>query len=249
MLCQYAITPNKRIFDSLVAALPAFTVDKDTWQHWGEQQLLACQLGKTAEVLPCGWVFNINNPASTACRAHMGPRTPEDCLRIYRNNCVRHGDQPVAKCEEVVKHSREHCQWSHPGAERDTRVVHFKGRQHKPWHIATGRCKRLRLGSLLIGPTTTSNGTAGLGTPTVSQHMSPITTLHEYAVEWSNEKQACLVTGGQRVVLWASGAPMQVKLCCTLFGTVAARWYGFAPAHWVLPQHGRGRETADVQRG
>ena len=122
------------------------------------------------------------------------------------------------------------------------------------WLMATGRCKRLRLGSLLLGPMTTSNDTVlGSGIPTDSlvnarQHMSmsQITTLHDYAVEWSNEKQVCLATGGQRVVLWVSGAPMQAKLCCTLFGTLAARWYGFAPAHWVLPQHGRSRETADV---
>ena len=135
----------------------------------------------------------------------------------------------------------------------------------------TGRCKRLRLGSLLLGPMTTSNDTVlDSGIPTDSlvnarQHMSmsQTTTLHDYAVEWSNEKQVCLATGGQRVVLWASGASMQVQLCCTcctLFGALTARWYGFAPD---LFSHGIGgrprtslgagrslsREMADVQRG
>ena len=141
------------------------------------------------------------------------------------------------------------------------------------WLMATGRCKRLRLGSLLLGPMTTSNDTVlGSGIPTDSlvnarQHMSmsQITTLHDYAVEWSNEKQVCLATGGQRVVLWASGASMQVQLCCTcctLFGALTARWYGFAPdlfSHGIggrpraslgagKSEHGRGREMAYVQR-
>ena len=65
-------------------------------------------------------------------RAHMGPRTPEVCLRIWGKNCARHSNSFVkdhlAECSGVVKHANEHCQWSTPSKGRDIRVIHFKGK-------------------------------------------------------------------------------------------------------------------------
>ena len=61
----------------------------------------------------------------------------------------------------------------------------------------------------------------------------PITQLNEFAIEWDSGREVCLSAGGLWAVLWASGAPVRAKRCCTLFGALAARWYDFAPRHWV----------------
>lgn len=228
----YAISPSEQTFRSIVSTLPRFTPEKDMWKRYAEQQVLACHFGRAAVVLPCSFLFNINNPASTACRSHIGPRTPEECLGSYHKLCVRWGGKHVtnhgAQCDAVVRHAREHCQWSRRGAERDTRMIHFKGKQ-KPWAQATGACKPLRLGSLRVGThenVTVRQATRELGGDRVAA-------LDEYALEWSNERRTCLVGGGREQVLWASGKPLRVKRCCALIGAMAARWYSFAPRHWV----------------
>jgi hypothetical protein len=163
-------------------------------------------------VLPCGYLYNVNNPASTACRAHMGPRTPEICLRIFRKNCETHSGVGKPACDAVVSHARAECQWSSPTSPRDVRVVHFKGKQHKPWAVSRGLCRRLRDGALRM-----------------ETGHRPIEALDDYAVEWSESIQACQSRGGRHAILWASGEPMKEKRCCTLFGALAAKWFEFAP--------------------
>ena len=123
----------------------------------------------TRKTLPCGYLFNLNNPASTTCR--YDGRPPEICLRIFRKHCQRHSATTVrracllgggdtqstectqlvhthsgaAACDSTVRHASAHSRWSKA---TDIRAVHFKGTK-KPWATP---CKEAKLGSFLLAP-------------------------------------------------------------------------------------------------
>ena len=84
--------------------------------------------------------------------------------------------------------------------------------------LAPGLIERMRDGALRME-------TTGLG----NRGGVPIEALDDYAVEWSELRQACQSRGGRHAILWASGEPMKEKRCCTLFGALTAKWFEFAP--------------------
>ena len=153
-------------------------------------------------------------------------------LGIYKKS--RHRFRNVAnhtaQCDAVVSHARAQCQWSRPRAERDTRMIHFNGKK-KQWARAVGACRLLRLGSLQLGPALPQNGTTLAVEETRELGGDDIAALHEYALEWSDEHQACLSWAEANG--WCCGPPMRVRRCCTLIGAMPARWYSSALGHRV----------------
>ena len=47
------------------------------------------------------------------------------------------------------------------------------------------------------------------------------------AIAWDVEQRQCRSSSTQRLVLFASGAPIAERKCCVLYALLAARWYAF----------------------
>ena len=232
---MFSLEPGRSTHISLMAALPRFVANEYLMKHYSEQVLLACHFNGTRRTLPCGYLFNLNNPASTTCR--YDGRSPEICLRIFRKACERHSADLVrrtcllgggtqseectqlvrthsgaAACDTAVRHASAHCRWS---KSTDIRAVHFKGMK-KPWGTP---CKEAKRGSFLLAPP--QGGKAGPEEP-----VDPLVD----AIAWDVEQRQCRSSSTQRLVLFASGAPIAERKCCVLYALLAARWYSFLRA-------------------
>ena len=238
---MFSLEPSIATHTSLLAALPRFVANAYLMKHYSEQVLLACHLNSTRKTLPCGYLFNLNNPASTACR--YDGRPPEICLRIFRKACERHSAELVrrtcllgggtqsaectqlvhthsgaAACDSTVRHASAHSRWSKA---TDIRAVHFKGTK-KPWATP---CKEAKLGSFLLAP---PHGTSGPAEP-----IDPL--VDEIA--WHDKERECRSGITQRLVLSASGAPITARKCCVLYALLAGRWYAFLQNNKTHEQH------------
>ena len=239
---MFSLEPSIATHTSLLAALPRFVANAYLMKHYSEQVLLACHFNSTRKTLPCGYLFNLNNPASTTCR--YDGRPPEVCLRIFRKACERHSAELVrrtcllggdtqsaectqlvhthsgaAACDSTVRHASAHCRWSKA---TDIRAVHFKGTK-KPWATP---CKEAKLGSFLLAPS--QGGKAGPA--------EPIDPLVDEIV-WHDRERECRSNITQRLVLSASGAPIVARKCCVLYALLAGRWYAFLQNNKTREKH------------
>ena len=248
----FSFAPSATTFTELARQLVRYSANAYVMKHFSEQALLACHFNNDSRrVLPCGYLFSINNPASTACR--FDGRPPEICLRIHRRACERHapqtlrdsctlgGHQPGSDgcsalvrsqrgvCAAISAHASAHCRWR-PDAGVDIRAVHFKGRK-KPWALASEACAPVTLGTMRVG-----HAQARGAAPNRSQALLPLSpfAVHDSPV-WRGEPRGhgeCLVvnrTDAPRIH-WADGSPIDARRCCTLELLLASIWYGHLTA-------------------
>ena len=248
---MFSLEPKDATHASLMAALPRFAANAYVMKRYSEQPLLACHFNSTRKTLPCGYLFNLNNPASTTCR--YDGRPPEICLRIFRKHCQRHSATTVrracllgggdtqstectqlvhahsgaAACDAVVRHASAHCRWSNT---TDIRAVHFMGSK-KPWATP---CMDAKLGSFRLAPpggffvpaSRSRDGGSWYLKSGTAFRTAPVDPLAD-AITWDDEQLECRSNVTRRLVLSASGVPISERQCCGLYALLAARWYGF----------------------
>ena len=221
----FAVQPSYTTFKSLIEVdIPQSRSNAFLLSHSSEQTMLACRFKGRTQVLPCGYLFSVNSPASTACRP--GGRLPEVCARIFNGACKKWSAKALRRagcrpgqcrtsCRSIVRHNIEQCQWSNAS---DIRAVHFKG-THKPYAAdVLSSCARVRFGALKVQ--------AG---PPAATMLIPVDPLHD-AIAWHEGLAKCVSLGTGLPVFFADGKLVDSHVCCTFRGILSAYWYEMANA-------------------